>query len=64
MLNNRRVFVDTEAYYDSEVSVQKMCLQKYWSKSYVYLISVCLGEFEWVGTPNELRINPVVMAIL
>jgi len=64
MLNNRRVFVDTEAYYDSEVSVQKMCLRKYWSKSYVYLISVCLGEFEWVGTPNELRINPVVMAIL
>lgn len=56
--------VDLESYYDSRLSVQEMCLQRYWSESYVYLLSLVTESFKWVGTPEELFRDPIAMGHL
>jgi len=56
--------LDLESYYDSRISVQEMCLQRYWSESYVYLLSMVTAAFKWVGTPEELFRDPIAMGHL
>jgi len=55
------VYLDTESYFDDEVSVEKLCMKSYMQKSYAYLVSIVADGFEWAGTFEELRQRPDIV---
>lgn len=61
----KKAFIDVESYYDNQISVQEMCMKKYISKSYAYLVSVVTDDgIRWAGTFNELMAEPVLIGVL
>jgi len=58
------LLVDWESYYDKDISVQESCFSNYAAKSYGYLIGLKTDDFEWSGTPDELKADPKAMAVL
>lgn len=58
------LLVDWESYYSKDVSIQESCFSNYAAKSYGYLIGLYTDDFEWNGTPEELRADPKAMEVL
>lgn len=61
----RKAVLDSESYWDNEVSIQKMCMKQYMSRSETYLWSIVTDDgYRWAGTTAEMRSNALARGII